>query len=118
MEPGIIEIIFTGHETIDVEDIKELRRVNLKLTEEKPYTVLVEAEQLATFTREVRELLASKEFMGRTYAKALVFDGLAQRLMGNFYLHVNKPHIKTRLFNDRNKAIEWLREQVIEMPKE
>lgn len=109
VEEGIIENYFMGEKMIEVNDVKELRNTNLEIADHKPYTVLVMAEELASFSRETRELLASKEFVGKTKAKALVINGLGQRIMANFYLHINKPFIKTRLFNDRNKAIEWLR---------
>ena len=90
-----------------------MRETNLEISEAKPYTVLVEADDLTSFSKETRELLASKEFAGITLAKALVFKSLAQRIISNFYLQINKPHIKTRLFNDRKKAIEWLKEQYL-----
>lgn len=112
LETGIIEILFKKDVTIEPADIYELRKVNLQLSEGKPYGVLVTAEELTSFSKETRELLSSKEFMDLTIAKALVFDGLGQKLIGNFYLHVNKPHIKTRLFNDKKKALEWLRSEL------
>jgi hypothetical protein len=112
LEPGIIEILFKKDVTIEPADIYELRKVNLQLSNEKPYGVLVSAEQLTSFSKETRELLASKEFMGLTIAKALVFDGLGQKLIGNFYLQVNRPHIKTRLFNDKKEALDWLRNEL------
>ncbi|MCC6371663.1 MAG: hypothetical protein IT236_11710 [Bacteroidia bacterium] len=113
LEEGIIEVYFMGDKTIEVADIMEVRRINLNLSEGRPYAVLVESEDMTSYSRETRELLASKGFMGLTKAKALVFKNLAQRIIGNFYLHVNKPHIKTRLFNDRRKAIIWLKREII-----
>lgn len=117
LEEGIIEIFFRSGKPIETDDIYELRKINLALSGHKPYAVLVLAEELTNFSKETRELLASKEFAGCTQAKALVFNGLGQKILGNFYLHVNKPHIKTRLFNDREKAINWLREIVKQMPR-
>ncbi len=113
IEEGIIENYFTGEKMIEPADIVQLRETNLEISEAKPYTVLVEADDLTSFSKETRELLASKEFAGITLAKALVFKSLAQRIISNFYLQINKPHIKTRLFNDRKKAIEWLKEQYL-----
>lgn len=109
LEEGIVENAFKGGEPIEVEDFYELREANLKLMEKKPYTVLVTAEELTSFTKEARELIASKRFSGITIAKALLISGLGQRIIGNFYMRVNKPYIKTRLFTDRQKAMEWLR---------
>lgn len=113
LEEGIIENYFRGEKMIEPTDIIQLRETNLEISDAKPYTVLVEADDLTSFSKETRELLASKEFVGITIAKALVFKSLAQRIISNFYLQINKPHIKTRLFNDRKKAIEWLREQYL-----
>lgn len=111
MEKGIIENFFKGGDIIEVDDFLELRKENLKIALNQPYTVLVEAEELTSFSKESRELAASKEFVGITIAKALYIKSLGQRIIGNFYLHVNKPHIQTKLFTHRIKAINWLRDE-------
>lgn len=109
LEEGIVQTMFRSGKLIQPEDMWELRKFNIELTEGRPYTVLVEAEELTNFSLETRQLTASKEFKGNTIAKALLFDGLAQRIIANFYMKVNKPYIKTRAFSDREKAMEWLR---------
>ena len=113
LEEGIVENYFKGGDLMEVDDFIELKKVNLNLFANKPYTVLVEAEELTSFSKESREYVASKEYVGLTIAKALYIKSLGQRIVGNFYLHVNKPHIKTKLFTDRTKAIDWLREQYV-----
>jgi hypothetical protein len=114
LEEGIVENYFLGGEYIEVEDFRELRRENLRLMNGKPYVVLVSADELTSFTKEAREFVASKEFAGITIAKALLIAGLGQRIIGNFYMKVNKPHIKTKLFSDREKAVDWLRQNYFE----
>ncbi|MBX3162942.1 MAG: hypothetical protein KF900_00545 [Bacteroidetes bacterium] len=95
-----------------MEDIWELRKVNLRLSENKPCAVLVQAEEFTSFSKEVRELLASRAYTGRTVAKALVYKSIGQHILANFYLHVNKPHIKTKIFACPQKAMTWLREEI------
>lgn len=112
LEEGMVENVFKSGEPIEAEDFYELRETNLNLMNHKPYTVLVTAEELTSFTKEARELIASKAFAGITIAKALLISGLGQRLIGNFYMKVNKPYIKTRLFTDREKATDWLRQEL------
>lgn len=114
LEEGIVENYFLSGESIEIADFRELRKENLKLMGETPYTVLVTAEELTSFTREAREFVASKEYAGITIAKALLISGLGQRIIGNFYMQVNKPYIKTKLFSDRQKAMDWLRQQYLE----
>jgi hypothetical protein len=111
IEEGIVENYFLSGESIEVDDFLELKKANIELMNNKPYTVLVTAEELTSFTREAREFVASREYVGITIAKALLISGLGQRIIGNFYMKVNKPYIKTRLFSDRTKAIDWLRKE-------
>lgn len=102
---------------IEVEDITELRKANLAMMKGHPYTVLVTAEELTSFSRETREFIASKKFAGITIAKALLISGLGQRIIGNFYMQINKPYIRTKLFTEREKAIAWLRQQYTDFKK-
>jgi hypothetical protein len=111
LEEGILENVFKGGDNIEVEDFYELSKVNYHLVKSKPYTVLASAEELTSFSQEARELVASKKFAGIAIAKALLISGLSQRIIGNFYIRVNKPFIKTKMFTDREEAIHWLREQ-------
>lgn len=109
LEPGIIENIVKPGAIIETEDILRLKEKNEQLSKGKKYVVLVTSGHLSSITKEARELVASKEFAQNTMAKALLIDSLGHRIVGNFYLKINKPHIKTRLFVDRDVAILWLK---------
>lgn len=111
MEEGILLNYFKASENIEIEDFRELRKVNLQLADGKPYTVLGMADELTSFTKEAREWLASKETVGLKIAKAIVISNLGQRIIGNFYIKVNQPYTKTKLFTKREKALEWLRKE-------
>src|SRR5690606_33800995 len=97
---------------LDTDDILEIKEINKRLTGGKQYALLVDSGMYTTITNKGRELSASKEFQQQTTAKALLVRSLGHRLVGRFYVRVNKPHIKTKIFSDRNKAIEWLKQQV------
>ncbi len=111
IEPGIIENTFKGGRIIEDTDMWELRRLNLSIVGDSPYTVLIQADDLVNFSDKARELVSSKEFKGNTIAKAILFRSLGQRIIANFYLKVHKPYIKTKLFSDRKKALIWLRNE-------
>ena len=111
LEVGIVENTFKDGSYIEPEDFYELRKTNLDLMKNQPYAVLVSSEDLTSFSKEARELIASREFAGITVAKALYSRSLGQRIIGNFYMQINKPFIRTKLFTDRDKALQWLREQ-------
>lgn len=42
-------------------------------------------------------------------AMAIVCKTLAQKIVGNFYIRVQRPARPTRIFNSREDAVKWLR---------
>ena len=78
-----------------------------RLTSGRPAPLLADAHEAGSQSR-----LARAEFVRRgdiaTAVAILVLSPLS-RMMGNFYLSVNKPTTLTRLFEDEDQAIEWLR---------
>ena len=58
--------------------------------------------------------IAAKGFNNSLLGKALLVSNLGHRMVGNFYLRVKKPAINTRIFDDREMALEWLRELLSE----
>jgi hypothetical protein len=113
LEPNLLENKILDGFTMDVGDVEELKKVNIAMTEDGHYAILVIFGHLSEVTKGARELIASKEFQRNTIAKALLVDNIGHRLVGNFYLAVNRPHIKTRLFTDRELAIKWLKEELL-----
>jgi hypothetical protein len=112
VEAGIIENYIKPGVLIEAADAWELKRQNLLLAEQKEYCVIVVSGHLSSVSKEAREVVASREFVVKTKAKALIVDSLGHRIVGNFYLIVNKPYIKTKIFSDRSEALKWLRIQL------
>jgi hypothetical protein len=110
--PQIVENIIHDYVTVEKEDILTLKKLNGDLTAGKPYAVLVNSGLMTSISKDARELSASMEFVQNTRAKAILVKSIGHQLVANVYIKINKPHIKTVLFNDRNKAIKWLEEQV------
>lgn len=97
---------------MEVEDVLELKKLNKSIAEGKPYAIVVRFEHLADVSKKAKELIASKEFAEFTMAKALLVDNIGHRLVGNFYLTINKPFMKTKVFTDKTAAIEWLKSEI------
>ncbi|MBL7933081.1 MAG: STAS/SEC14 domain-containing protein [Bacteroidia bacterium] len=110
IEPGLVCNHIEEGIVIEVEDVKAFKQANETLAEGKPYAVLVEVEELVAVSRESRELTASKDFKRYTIAEAFVISSLGHKIIADFYMQVNKPHILTKIFNDREKALKWLKQ--------
>lgn len=114
IEPGIIVNTFEEGAMLEVDDLIATKQANLKLANGKRYCVLISFGYLTHTTKEARELAASKNFKNDTVAIAFLTHSIGQRLMGNFYLNINKPHVRSKLFNDEESALKWLREMLTE----
>lgn len=112
LTPTIVENIIHDNSDIDVEDILQLKEINKKLTGGANYAILVNSGMMTSITKEARELSADKDFQQQTVAKALLVRSFGHRLVCRFYIKVNRPHIKTKIFSDRHEAIKWLKKQV------
>lgn len=112
LKSGIIENIIHDYASIEEKNVLEIKTANKELSKGKPYVILVDSGIYTTISKEARELSASKDFSQQTIAKALIVRGLGQRIIGQFYINVNKPHIKTKIFAEREKAIKWLASQI------
>lgn len=97
---------------LNEEDVREMRKVYLKFSENKPFAILLDAFFDFTPTEEARKLLASKEYTAMRIAAAFVTNSLANKLFGNFFIRFNKPATPTRMFTDEVEAFNWLQIQV------
>ena len=80
-----------------------------EMTEGKKVPMLVEYQVVILPTLESREYWAQEESSPYTLAEAFVMRWLPMKLIGNFYLNFNKPPRPTRIFSDRDEAVEWLK---------
>lgn len=112
LEGIIIENVLKAGTTLLPADVRSIKDMNLRLCAEKPYALLVDPKEGSMITDEARALLASKEMAELNIAKAILIYTQKQKIIGNLYLQLNKPHVKTRVFTDRDKALEWLRAQI------
>lgn len=94
---------------ITLEDAEELIRIGTEMTKGLRVGALVDARANFTDTNESRKYFAEQTAAQQFAAVAVVTKSLAQRLIVNFYINVNRPNVPTRMFGDKEEAIKWLR---------
>ena len=73
-----------------------------------PKPTLVLMEDMARVDREARECLASEAYMRVCSETALVVGSPVSRVIGNFFVGLNRPKYPLRLFDDQDLATAWL----------
>ena len=70
--------------------------------------VLIDMTEVAKISKEARDYFANERTASIQRATALLIGSPVSRVIGNFFMGLNKPISPTRLFTDPHKAIQWL----------
>jgi hypothetical protein len=88
---------------------KEIVEAIGTLGKQKQYPVLMTTVHDSSVNSEARFYAASKEANIYTTALAVVVQNIAQTIIGNTYIKINKPIKPTKLFTKQEDAIIWLK---------
>lgn len=110
LEDGIIFMAFTH---VDV--TLEIAKAHVAVMHENfahlfPLPVVVDTSKMRNVSKETRDFWASPENSQHTSCSAVLIQSAIARIAGNLYLQFNKPKYPTKLFTDKEKAVEWIRQ--------
>ena len=87
----------------------QVLRIGLEIVEHPPVPTLVLMQEIARVDREARAFFASTEYLSLTSQSALVVGSPVSRVIGNFFVGLNRLKYPCELFDDPELAIAWLR---------
>ena len=70
--------------------------------------VLIDMTSVTEISKEARDYFANERTASIQRATALLIGSPVSRIIGNFFMGLNKPLSPTKLFTDPRKAIQWL----------
>ena len=88
---------------------REILREVRSLGGGKAFCNLVVFKQYTTVDDAARAFSAGEEGNAYTIADAFVVNSIALKLVGSFYMQVNRPVRPTRIFTKEEEAVAWLR---------
>jgi hypothetical protein len=77
-------------------------------TKKGPRPILVELTDIRSVNRESRNICSSKDTTGLFSSAELLTGNPVSRILGNFYLGLNKTRMPVKMFSDNDTAIQWL----------
>ncbi len=104
-----IEFKVKKNTTLQASDVWESRDMSIQHIPGKKFFVLFEADENADISGDARRAGASDEYTKHVAALALYSTKLHEKIIGNLFLKINRPKVPTQFFDDRDKAIEWLK---------
>lgn len=114
IDKRILCIVWDADHEVTVDDIKEVTRVREELIGNNTYCSLIDVtKDFLNFSSEAKTFVARNEDINRLRkAEALLVRNKAQQLGVDLYVRLFKPKSKTRIFTNKEKAIEWLHAQI------
>ncbi len=107
-EHGIVHAHFK-HDTEDLAGAKKGVEEIKQISGGVRHPVLVDIRRIKKISLDARRYYASEDSIGAHLAVALLAGSTMSRMIGNFFLGVNRPKFPVKLFDDESKAIEWLK---------
>ncbi len=89
-------------------DAREHLQVLGRLSSGKRVRVLIDVRPARSQSREAREVYAGPQSVEYTQCCALLVGSPISRVLGSFFLGLNKPIYPTRLFTSPQEAERWL----------
>ncbi|MDI1353951.1 MAG: hypothetical protein PSX36_03485 [bacterium] len=101
--------------TYSEKDVWESRDLSLAYIPGAKFFVLFEGEENSSVSAAARSAAATEEYYQYVAALALFGNRMLESIMGNLFLKINKPKVPTRFFDNREQAIEWLKQKMISL---
>lgn len=109
---GLVEFTVRKGVTLTEDDVWLSNRLSTQHLPGKKLYVLTEAEGEFNPTPDARKAGASDKYASSVAAHALCSDDLTLKILGNLFISISRPKAKTKFFDERARALEWLKKQM------
>lgn len=111
IKDGITYIVYKP-EVVDLEVAEKCTAKRHEILPETPLYVITDYTAVKNTTREARQYFTGPYASYNMKAVVLLINSPVGRIMGNFFISLNKPPYDFKLFNDLFKAEEWVRKHM------
>jgi hypothetical protein len=98
---------------ISLEDAQENTKAVSKISHDTIVPILVDLRLINHISKEARDHFSMRERKAGVNAIAMVVKSPVSKVIGNFFLGLNKPMVPTQMFNTESSALKWLEKYVL-----
>ncbi len=108
LEGGILNTECFPKTTMTLEDGIESTRISAEMNEGQELPLLCDITNVVKMSQECRKHFAGEEH-AKTFSKcALIISNPISKIIGNFFMGLNKPLKPTKLFTNKSDGLQWL----------
>lgn len=109
-DDGIARTCVKPNIDIEVEHAVENSKTVTSFYKDKKFPIMIDARNIKSMSYEARHHFSAHGRETKTNAFGIIIGSAISRVLGNFYLGINKPAVPTKLFDNEHDAIEWLKQ--------
>jgi len=107
-EDGIVRIKYPDNFHITMEVMESVFEQHLQITTDKR-PILADCASVASVDYDAQQFVSNDEPVALTSALAVVVKSAFTRAMGEMFMMFHKPPYPTRMFQNKEDALEWLK---------
>jgi hypothetical protein len=107
---GICYTVVKPNAVISIEDAIQNTASVKEVSEGKVYPLLVNIKEINSISKEARDHFTMQNREPGVNSIGLLMKSPVSRIIGNFFLGLNKSTVPVKLFTDEEKAITWLKQ--------
>ena len=109
-EDGIARTCVKSNIDIVLEHAIENSAVVTSFYKDKKFPILIDSRNIKSMSYEARHHFSAHGRDTKTNAFGIIIGSSISRVLGNFYLGINKPAVPTKLFDNEKDATQWLKQ--------
>ncbi len=94
---------------VTLKDAKENSIAVNSLHIKKDFPLLIDSRDIRSITKEARDYFSMNNRESHVIAFGIIIGSPLSRIIGNFFMGLNKPRVPTRLFKNEAEALKWLK---------
>ena len=108
-EDGVLRITNKPGAVIGQAQAEEIMQTLLRILKVTPIPLFVDGTQIRSMDRKARRIFAGPRAQSIIKAQAILTRSPIARMIGSFFLGINRPSFPIRLFTEEDTAIDWLK---------
>lgn len=92
-----------------LQDAKDNTEAVIKVSGDSNFPILVDLREIKSISKEARDHFSMRGRKPHVTAIAMLVKSPVSRIIGNFFLGLNKPTVPTRMFNVEKDAVVWMK---------
>lgn len=108
-DDGIARTQVKPSANVTIAEAKENSLVVNSLFKGKSFPLLIDSRNIHSITKEARDFFSMNNRESYVNAFAIIIDSPISKIIGNFFMGLNKPRVPARLFMTEEAAVKWLK---------